>query len=202
MSSRILAGSRTSRTDSWSATQRIQETPPRIRARVAGTFYLLAVVTAVSAEFFVRGKLGFAGVLIPVSCYLAVTLLLYGILKPVKRSLSLLAVLFNFVGLAFEAFQLKPWGVNIGMVFHGFYCLLIGYLIFRSTFLPRVLGVLMMFAGVVWVIYLLPPLASDLAPYSTAFGILGEALPMLWLLVMGINVPRWRELASATEESQ
>jgi hypothetical protein len=159
-------------------------------------------VTAVSAEFFVRGKLGFAGVLIPVSCYLAVTLLLYGIFKPVKHSLSLLAVLFNFVGLAFEAFQAKPLGVNIGMVFHGFYCLLIGYLIFRSTFLPRVLGTLMMFAGLVWVIYLLPPLASDLAPYNTAFGILGEALPMLWLLVMGINVPRWRELASATEESQ
>jgi len=174
-------------------------TPPSFKARIAGALYLLCVLTAVSAEFFVRGGLGFAGVLVPISCYIAVTLLLYAILKSVNRSLSLLAVFFNLVGLILEALHVYPHGVNIAMVFHGVYCLLVGWLIFRSTFLPRALGALMAFAGLVWLIYLSRPLANYLAPYNTACGILGEALPMLWLLVMGVNVQRWRELASAAE---
>jgi len=158
---------------------------------------LLGVLTAVFAEFVVRGSLGFAAVFIPVSCYIAVTLLLYGIFKPVDRSLSLLAASFNLVGLTFEALQLQPRAVNIGMVFHGFYCLLIGYLILRSTLLPRILGALMAFAGLVWPIYLLPPVANYLSPYNSASGLLGEGSPMLWLLVIGVNVQRWKEQASA-----
>jgi hypothetical protein len=67
-----------------------------------------------------------------------VTLVLYDIFKPVNGSLSLLAASFNLVGMTCEAFRLSPQGVDIAMVFHGFYCLLIGYLIFRSTFLPRI----------------------------------------------------------------
>jgi hypothetical protein len=179
-----------------------QETSPRFRARVAGVLYLLAVLTAVFAEFVVPGRLGLAAILIPVSCYIAVTLLLYGIFKPVNRSLCLVAVLFNLVGLTLEVLRWHPRHVILGMVFHGFYCLLIGYLMFRSTLLPRILGAMMMFAGLVWVIYLSPPTANDLFPYNTTLGILGEALPMLWLLVMGVTVRRWREMASATEERQ
>ena len=51
--------------------------------------------------------------LIAVPCYVAVTLLLNGIFKPVNRSLSLLAVSFNLLGLAFEALRLNPRGVDI-----------------------------------------------------------------------------------------
>jgi hypothetical protein len=178
---------------------RIRETSPQFKARIAGALYLLSVLTAVFAEFFARGRLGIAAVVIPISCYVAVTLLLYVIFKPVNRSLSLIAVLSGLVGLTFEALQLQPRGVNIGMAFHGLYCLLIGYLIFRSTFLPRILGALMAFAGLVWLIYLSPPLANSISPYNTAFGLLGEALPMLWLLVMGVNIQRWREPASTAE---
>ena len=180
--------------------QRIRETSPNFKARMAGGLYLLSVLVAVFAEFFTRGGLGFAAVLIPVSCYVAVTLLLYGIFWPVNRSLILLAVCFNFMGLALEALRLQPRGMNIAVVFHGFYCLLIGYLILRSTFLPRILGALMAFSGLVWLVYLSPPLARYLTPYNTAFGLLGEATPMLWLLAMGVNVQRWKELASATGE--
>jgi hypothetical protein len=94
-------------------------------------------------------------------------------------------------------FKLYAQAYNIGLVFFGFYCLLIGYLIFRSTFLPRILGALMAFAGPVWLTFLSTPLANYLSPYNLASGLLGEASLMLWLLVIGVNVQRWKEQASA-----
>lgn len=189
MNTRISAAS-----GGYAVTERIRETSPRFKARIAGVLYLLSVLTAVFAEFFSRRNLGLAAVFIPVLCYVVVMLLLYGIFEPVNRSLSLLGVSFGLVGLAFEALRLQPAGVNTGMIFHGLYCLLFGYLIFKSTFLPRILGVPMAFAGVVWLIDLVPLLARHLSPYNTAFGLLGEASPMLWLLAMGVNVERWKEL--------
>jgi hypothetical protein len=87
--------------------------------------------------------------------------------------------------------------VDIPVVFDGFSCLLIGYLIFRSRFLPRILGVLMAVGGLGWLTFLSPPLAKDLSPYNLAFGILGQESVMLWLLVMGVNVQGWNEQASA-----
>ena len=173
--------------------KRITEAPLRLKARIAGVLYLTAIVAGIFGEFFVRGRLGFAVGLIAVSCNIAVTLVLYDIFKPVNRSLSLLAASFNFVGLILEALRWNPQGVDIALVFHGFYCLLIGYLIFRSTFLPRILGALMAFAGLVWLTFLSTSLANYLSPYNLASGLLGEASLMLWLLVMGVNVQRWKE---------
>jgi hypothetical protein len=110
---------------------------------------LLSLLAAVFGEFFVR-RLEFAGDLIAVLGMVAVTLLLYDIFKPVNRGLSLLAASYNLVGLTFGALRWNPRGVDITVVFGGFSCLLIGYLIFRSTFLPRILGALMAFAGLGW----------------------------------------------------
>jgi len=58
----------------------------------------------------------------------------------------------------------------------------------------------MAFAGLGWVTFLSAPLANHLSPYNLASGILGEGLVMLWLLVMGVNVERWKEQASAAGE--
>jgi Domain of unknown function (DUF4386) len=154
-------------------------------------------VTAIFGEFIVPGRLGIAAVVVPVACYMAVTLLLYAIFKPVNRSLSLLAAVFGFVGLTFEALQLQPRGVNVGMVLHALFCLVIGYVILRSTFVPRILGMLMSVAGLTWLIYLSPSLAHVISPYNTAIGLLAEASPMLWLLVMGVDAGRWKAQASA-----
>jgi hypothetical protein len=92
--------------------------------------------------------------------------------------------------------------VNIAIVVHGFYCLLIGYLILRSTFLPRILGALMAFAGLGWLTYLSPALVNYLSPYNLAAAILTELSLILWLLGMGLNVQQWKAMAAATEEPQ
>jgi hypothetical protein len=165
----------------------------RLQARIAGVFYFVAVLVAVVGEFFAPGKLGAAAIAIPVACYALVTLLMYVILRPVSKSISVLMACFSLVGLTLEVFQWQPGGVDVAMVFHGLYCLLAGVLVFRSNFLPRVLGVLMAFAGIVWLLYLSPGISDRLAPYNTVAGLLGEASLMLWLLVMAVSVPRWNE---------
>ncbi len=70
--------------------KRIAEASPRFKARIAGSLFLLGLLSAVFGEFIVR-KLEIAGDLIAVSSMIAVTLLLYSIFKPVNRSVSLLA---------------------------------------------------------------------------------------------------------------
>ena len=113
-----------------------------------------------------------------------------------SRGLSLLAASFNLVGLTCGAIRWNPRGVDTPVVFHGFYCFLIGYLVFRSTFLPPILGALMAFAGLGWLTYLSPQFALHLSPYNLAAGVLGEESLMLWLLVKGVNAERWMVLAS------
>jgi hypothetical protein len=179
--------------------ERIAEVSPRFKARMAGVLYLLSVLTAAFTELFARGRLNIAGGLIAVAGMVGVTLLVYGLFKPANKSLSLLAAFFGLVGLTFEAIRWQPHGMNIAIVFAGFYCMLIGYLIFRSAFLPRFLGILMAFAGLGWVTYLSPLLVNYLSPYNLAVSLLAEVSVFLWLLVMGVNVQRWNEQASAAD---
>src|SRR5436309_15979193 len=87
---------------------------------------------------------------------------------------------------------------NTYLAFFGIWCVLIGYLIFRSTFMPRILGVLEAFAGLCWLTFLWLPLAHYLSPYNQALAGIGELSLTVWLLVMGVNEQRWKEQASAT----
>jgi hypothetical protein len=99
--------------------------------------------------------------------------------------------------LALILFKLDSQAQTITLVFFGLYCLLIGCLIFKSTFLPRILGVLMVLAGLGWLTFLAPPLANALSPYVLVLGFLAELSLMLWLLVKGVNVERWKQQAAA-----
>ena len=91
---------------------------------------------------------------------------------------------------------------NIGLVFFGLYCLLVGILILKSTFLPRVLGALMALAGLSYVVFLSPALARSLQPYILVFPAVGQISLTLWLLVIGVNVQRWTGQANAAGYSQ
>jgi len=99
--------------------------------------------------------------------------------------------------LALIFFKLNAYAFDIDLVFFGLWCILTGYLIFRSAFLPRILGVLLAIDGVGWMIYLYPPLAYHLFPFIAAASALAEIPLQLWLIVMGVNPQRWKEQASA-----
>ncbi|MGA2859496.1 MAG: DUF4386 domain-containing protein [Candidatus Sulfotelmatobacter sp.] len=104
--------------------------------------------------------------------------------------------------LALMFVKLNNYTNDINLVFFGLWCILAGYLIFRSTFLPRILGVLLAIDGLGWVTYLYPPLAYHLfIPYIAAASALGEVPLEFWLMVMGVNAQRWKEQASAARSS-
>jgi Domain of unknown function (DUF4386) len=104
------------------------------------------------------------------------------------------------MGLIFEAIRLNPRGVDIALVFDGIFCILIGTLIVRSAFVPRILGAVMLFAGLSWLTYLSPPLVNTLSPYNLACGLLGEVSVFLWLLVMGVSAVPVRANSVCTAE--
>lgn len=235
-------------------TERKAEASPQLKARMAGVIAWITSTSGVAeiirAQLIVPGdaaatahnilahelfyRLALVGDVIAL-LYLAYTLLLYTLFRPVNRSLSLLAAFFSLVGCALGALncllllaplvvlggapslsaftveqqqalsllflQLHAQLATLSLVLFGSYNLLIGYLIFRSTFLPRVLGVLLAFSGVCYLIncfatFLSPAFAAHLVPYILVPG-LAELLLALWLLVMGVNAERWKEQASA-----
>ncbi len=172
--------------------KRIGEASPSSTAKTAGLFYFLCIATGILA-LLIGSKPGVAIGLFAGVCYVVVTLLFYFIFKPVNKGLSMLAAFISLAVIAAGPLQLKV--VN-PLVFFGFYCLLISYLVLNSTFLPRILAWGMAFAGLGWLTFLVPPLANYLYPYNLAPGILGEGALTLWLLVKGVNVERWKEQAA------
>ncbi len=99
--------------------------------------------------------------------------------------------------LALISLGLQAQAAGICLVFFGVYCLQIGCLIFKSAFLPRILGVAMAFAGLGWLAFLSLPLADYLSPSILVLGFLAELSLCLWPLVRGVNVPRWKQQAGA-----
>ncbi len=236
---------------------RLTDMSPRLKARLAGAFYLVTMVAGVFAQNFVSGRLvtpgdaaatatnilaheslfrfGFAVYLIEMACQITMTALFYDLLKPVSRSVSLLAAIFSLVGCTiktlsrlfffvpllvlggghylstFSPGQLQSLSLlflrvnyqaeTIAMVFFGLYALVKGYLVFRSTFLPRLLGVLSAVGGLGWLTYLYEPFAARILPFILAAAFVGALSNAIWLLVYGVNEQRWKEQASAAAAS-
>jgi len=240
-----------------SATQRITEASPRFIARMAGVFSLLTILTGVFAQGFVsdrlvvssdaaatatnilthRGlfQLSFGVFLIEMACNITMTVLFYVLLKPVSKSLSLLAATLGLTGciiktisrlfyiapllvlggaqylsvfnveqreaLALLLLKVNNQGAGIALVFFGFYAILTGYLIVRSTFLPRFLGVLSILGGLGWLSYLYPPLTYGRFLYIVGLALVGAFAQIIWLLVKGVDEQRWREQAGVASTS-
>lgn len=233
--------------------EQLTETSPRFRARMAGLFYLLTMLTGLFAQGVVSNRLvvfgsaattatnilahkslfqwSFTLYLVEMTSQIIFIVLFYDLLKPVSRIVSLLAAFLGFAGCiiktvsrlfyiaplfvlggahylrVFHAAQLQALallflkvndrGAAISLAFFGFYAFLTGYLIVRSIFLPRFLGVWSMLAGLGWLTFLYPPLGYRLFNYLAIFGFLGAAALIVWLLVVGVNVQRWKQQAAA-----
>jgi hypothetical protein len=172
-------------------TEQVAEASPRLKARVAGVFYLLTIVMGM-VVFATRGGVRFTADLIATACYIVVAALLYELFKVVNKSLALLAASCSLAGLA--AGKLWPRSEAVEFVFIGCFCLLTGYPIFTSNFLPRILGALMLFAGLGYLTFLSPRLVHSLFPYNLAPGAIGQVVLTLWFLVMGVNEQRRKDL--------
>ena len=145
-------------------------------------------------------------------------LIFYELFKVVNRRLALLDVFFTLVATAIEAAgildqfaplvapgttavtALSAIDYDIYTVFFGFDIICVGYLVFRSTFLPRAIGVLMAIDGLAYLVngfadLLAPGFAAHLVPWIQLAAPLGEGSLCLWLLVVGLNPERWRAKA-------
>lgn len=174
--------------------EQLAEIPRTSKSRTIGIVYFLYFLTAISAVALGNlPRLALAVNLISLVLYVALAVLFYKLFKPVNRSLSLIAALVSLAGCAIQALALLHvhFAASINpLVFFGPYCILIGYLILRCVFLPRILGALMVLAGAGWLLILLPQLAKHLLTPAEFIGILAEGLLMLWLLVFGVNIQR------------
>ena len=98
--------------------------------------------------------------------------------------------------LSFLAIRLHGYGFGIGLLFFGVACLVRGYLVFRSTYFPRTLGVLLALAGLAYLVnsvalLLAPSVAAKLFPAILAPALVGEVAFCLWLLVKGVDQSAW-----------
>ena len=102
------------------------------------------------------------------------------------QQLQALALLFINMGLKSS---------STALLFFGTFQLLLGYLIFRSGFLPRAIGVLIAVAGLGWFAFQSPPLTRLLSNYLEFLGFVAELSLMVWLLAMGVDSRRWNDRA-------
>ena len=92
--------------------------------------------------------------------------------------------------------RINAQGAAIALVFFGFASLLNGWLVFRSGFLPRFLGVLSMAGGIGWLTWLWPPLGGQAFMAVAPFALVGVLATAGWLLIRGVDDARWKERAA------
>ena len=97
--------------------------------------------------------------------------------------------------LALLLLRVNDLAAGMALAFFGFSTLLNGFLIFRSTFLPRILGILSILGGFGWLTFLYPPLGNQLLPYILVIALIGSISQILWLLTKGVRVEQWKRLA-------
>jgi len=229
------------------------ESSPQFYARIAGVLYLIIIALGIFGEMFVRSnlivagnatatatnimasetlwRLGSTGQLVMLLCAIPLAVIMYVFLRPVDKSVAILALLFNCVAIAVEALNnlqlftvlqslsgaeyltafepqqlhalatlaIKTHGLgySISLLFFGFNCLAWGYLIYKSGFFPRVIGVMLI---VCWLCYTVNSFAWFLAPKFGAVLFPAIVLPCfvaelslcLWLLFKGLDVAKWQ----------
>jgi len=223
--------------------------------RAAGVMFLISFLAGSFGEYYVPTKLlvagnaaatvsnivnhetlfrlGFAAYLLEALCDVALSLVLYVLLRPVNRNLALLSEFFGlistalfavcemfffsapmlvnspvFAGFAREQLEALAYflvriyasGAALFMVFYGSAELLRGYLLYRSGYFPRFIGVLVGILGVAFVIknftlVLAPTYSSDLLLLPAPITVL---VLTVWFLTKGVDVDEWNRRSMRT----
>lgn len=175
------------------------------RLGVAGEIVLLACATALALILYV--------LLRPVSRDLALLTVLFNLVciaiegvAAVSLAAALLPVTNAAIASASSPEQLSVMamlsirshtlGFGIALIFFGAECVILGHLIARSSYMPRVIGVLMQIAGVCYLtnsfaLILSPPLSSRLFPAILLPSLIAELSLALWLLLKGVRTEKW-----------
>lgn len=226
---------------------------PKLTARMAGILYFIVFVAAMFGPIYVQSTLvvpddaaataaaisrspglfraGIGSYFVILLSEIPLTVLLYVLMRPINKTLSLMAAAFRIAmtiihglnlvnqlaaltllsgadylsifdpnqlqGLMLFFLNAHELGWSIGMVFLAPHVVLLGYLVYQSGYMPKILGVLLVLAGVS---YLIDGVALLLVPGYTVtpivfaiFITVAELVFPLWLLVKGINVKVWQE---------
>ena len=220
----------------------------RLNARIAGLLYVAVILGGTFAPFAItpsslaadpaaitarmmqsQGAYRFGGVaeIVVLTCDIALAVIFYRLLRPVSRTIAMLAAFFRLAyaainganvtlhfapllvltgqpapqqSLAVTFTQLHLLGFDVALIFFGIHVALLGYLVFRSTYLPRILGLLLMLGGAAYlanslISLLMPAALSGRALILLAPAGLAEIAIALWLLVAGVNAQKWEEMA-------
>lgn len=102
--------------------------------------------------------------------------------------------------LAYVFLSAQGFGYDLGMVFFGLHLAALGYLVYRSGFLPRILGILLAVSALGYLAnsftgFLFPQYTETLSVVVVVAALVGELPLTLWLLIKGVNVERWRQRA-------
>lgn len=175
---------------------------PRRYGRIAGVFYVFVFVFGITA-LRNSGDTRVTFNLLGAAVYYVVTVMLYYLYKPVSRTGSLVTALFSFTALTMGT--LNDLGVIRApldpLVLFGAYCIGLGWLTLRSTFLPKVIGALLIVAGLGWLTHIDPSLVDRLGVWALLPGMIGEAALTLWLVAAGVEPDRWRAQNTALPQT-
>ena len=236
------------------------EASPILAARVAGALWLIVIVasiasvigthpldwradpaslSAAAAQSASSIRIGFAVRFFGKICYLAVSVILYEILKRVNRTVALFSAFCGLAGLLtgitsfndFTALSLLEESRRVAQplaeqlqataktiiathslepgredVFFGFQIGALGFLIARSRFIPRAIGMVLLLGGAGFLItsftsFVSPAIGDRLSPLILPVAIIGEGALTLWLLAKGVNVEQWRAAVDGSAES-
>jgi len=102
---------------------------------------------------------------------------------------------------AYLLIRINAQGTQIALVFFGVSTMMTGYLMFRSTFLPRVLGVLSLIGGAGWLAFVYPPLGNMFFLPIVLYALVVCAVTIGWLLFRGVDEKKWYQMAAASSSS-
>jgi Domain of unknown function (DUF4386) len=241
-------------------TNRTAETSPLVYARLAGFLVILLVLLGPFSQLYVPStlivpadatatadnvrasesllRLGIVSDSLIFLIEIGVTVLLYVLLRPVSRTLSLVLAFARLANAIIQGINLLPYftallllsGAGYLTVFEPdqldalallflnahqyvvyiwemFLCLhlfVLSYLVFKSGYFPRILGVLLVLPSLGYLIhgygsFLFPNYEEIFALVVGVGAVIGELPFFLWLLIKGVNVQRYNERAQASE---